>query len=248
VNYYGNQRFGGARAGEGFLAPLLIKGKFEEALKIILATPHRKDMRQMKFFKQTCRDNWGQWKAMIPKLPKMQLRLPIEKLASRPDDFKGAFQALPYFEQQMAVEAWQSLLWNRTACRLVETHCAPCREIDDTYCKLAFPDPAAVPATWRHLMLPVLGKNTDLKEPWKSAAHAVLEEESITTADLKIPGVERPWFAEVERQLFIEATNFHASNPQQDETQDKSIRFKRTLSFTLPRGCYATVLLRALGH
>ncbi len=50
------------------------------------------------------------------------------------------------------------------------------------------------------------------------------------------------------RPLFIEAQNFHAANPQQDETQDKSIRFRRTLSFTLPRGCYATVLLRALGH
>lgn len=248
VNYYGNQRFGGARAGEGFLAPLLIKGKFEEALKIILATPHRKDMRNVKHFKQTCKDNWGQWKEMLPKLPKMQLRLPIEKLIAKPGDFKAAFQALPYFEQQMAVEAWQSLLWNRVACRLVETHCAPCREIDDTYCKLAFPTPGSVPGEWRHMMLPVLGKNSELRDPWSSAAAAVLEEENVTTADLKIPGVERPWFAQVERQLFIEAADFHAANPQQDETQDKAIRFKRTLSFSLPRGCYATVLLRALGH
>ncbi len=148
----------------------------------------------------------------------------------------------------MAVEAWQSLLWNRTACKLIETHCTPCRLLDDTYCKLAFPLPGAVPADWRQLMLPVLGKNTDLKAPWSGAAAEVLKAEKITTADLRIPGLDRPHFAEVNRQLFIEATNFHAANPQQDETQDKAIRFKRTLSFTLPRGCYATVLLRALGH
>ena len=252
VNYYGNQRFGGARAGEGFLAPLLIRGHFEEALRIVLATPHRKDLRQIKDFKKTCKENWGQWKSMLPKLPKTQLRLPIEKLAfsggKTEEDFKNAFQALPYFEQQMAVEAWQSLLWNRVACRLVETHCAPCREINDTYCKVAFPSPGSVPSEWRHLMLPVMGKNSKLEEPWASAAHAVLEEEGITTADLKIPGVDRPWFAEVKRQLFVEATHLHIANPQQDETQDKSVRFRRTLSFTLPRGCYATVVLRALGH
>ena len=45
---------------------------------------------------------------------------------------------------------------------------------------------------------------------WASAASAVLEEEGITTKDLRIPGVERPWFAEVERQLFVEAEGFHA--------------------------------------
>lgn len=44
------------------------------------------------------------------------------------------------------------------------------------------------------------------------------------------------------------ANGTYAANPQQDETQDKAIRFKRMLSFTLPLGCYATVLLRALGH
>ncbi len=252
VNYYGNQRFGGARAGEGFLAPLMIKGQFEAALKIILASPHRKDMRQLKNFKQTCKDEWGKWQAMLPKLPKMSLRAPIEKLArsggKTPHDFREAFAALPYFEQQMAVEAWQSLLWNRTACKLIEAHGPVARVLDDTFCRIAFPVPSTVHAKWRSLMLPVLGKNSELHEPWKAAAEAVLAEEGITTAELKIPGLDRPWFAEVERQLFIEATNFHAANPQQDETQEASVRFKRTLSFTLPRGCYATVLLRAVGH
>lgn len=252
VNYYGNQRFGGARAGEGFLAPLIIRGEFEAALKIILASPHRKDLRQVKNFKQTCREEWGMWQAMLPKLPKMSLRAPIEKLArsggKTTHDFREAFAALPYFEQQMAVEAWQSLLWNRTACKLVEAHGPVARALDDTFCRIAFPVPSTVHARWRQLMLPVLGKNSGLHEPWKAAAQAVLEEEGITTANLHIPGLDRPRFGEVERQLFIEATDFHAANPQQDETQDKAIRFKRTLSFTLPRGCYATVLLRALGH
>ena len=39
----------------------------------------------------------------------------VERLARKPDDFRSAFAALPYFFQQLCVEAYQSLLWNRIA-------------------------------------------------------------------------------------------------------------------------------------
>jgi len=43
TNYFGDQRFGSARHGQGFAGPFLVQGRFEEALKLLVATPARKD-------------------------------------------------------------------------------------------------------------------------------------------------------------------------------------------------------------
>jgi tRNA(Glu) U13 pseudouridine synthase TruD len=44
------------------------------------------------------------------------------------------------------------------------------------------------------------------------------------------------------------AEGFRVEEPEPDEQQTKARRFKVTTTFSLPRGGYATVLLRALGQ
>jgi tRNA(Glu) U13 pseudouridine synthase TruD len=130
-----------------------------------------------------------------------------------------------------------------------------------------FPASASIPPELAGLDLPILGRDSPLLEPWRSAAQAVLSEESITTAMLRVPGLRRPHFGQATRRLFVAAANFSLSPPEADappadasappsagkRPADRSktkrpTRFSRTLSFDLPRGAYATVLLRALGQ
>jgi tRNA(Glu) U13 pseudouridine synthase TruD len=98
------------------------------------------------------------------------------------------------------------------------------------------------------LDLPLLARKTELREPWREAAEAVLKEEGIEVAQLEIPSVRRPFFGEEPRKLFFVAEDFQPGRPEHDESADDTRRKKRTVSFALPRGCYATVLLRALGQ
>jgi tRNA pseudouridine13 synthase len=251
VNYFGDQRFGSARHGRGFVAKNLIKGDFEGALKLCIATEARKDRMDDKVFKRTIRENWGNWGLLLKKLRPRPERKAIERLANSGSDFRAAFCALPYMFQQMCVYAYQSWLWNAIARRVIADSCpalGPVIAADDMYGEMLFPANESIPPALTEMEIPLLARKTELRDSWKAAAEAVLKEEGIAVTELEIPGVRRPFFGEEPRRLFFIADDFEATAPQSDETADDPKRKKRTLAFNLPRGCYATVLLRALGQ
>jgi tRNA pseudouridine13 synthase len=251
VNYFGDQRFGSARHGKGFIASHLIKGDFEGALKLAIATEARKDRMEQKVFKRTLLENWGHWRELLKKLRPCPDRKAIERLANSGGDFRAAFCALPYMLQQLSVYAYQSHLWNATARKLIEQRCTnlgPVLAADDIFGEMLFPTREATPPELAELDLPLLARKTELREPWKAAAEEVLQAEGITVDQLEIPGVRRPFFGEEPRKLFFVAEEFQPGRPESDESAGDPKRRKRTISFSLPRGCYATVLLRALGQ
>ncbi|MBL8886259.1 MAG: tRNA pseudouridine(13) synthase TruD [Phycisphaerales bacterium] len=244
TNYFGAQRFGSARHGAGWIAKSLITGDFETALKLAIGTPARKDTGKTRDFTRILATHWGNWKAMkdLPRLPEGRA---IDVLA-RGGDFKAAFESLPYFLQSLSVEAYQSHLWNRCACELVRPMPGNFATPDE-YGEMLFAPASTIHAPWRNLDLPLLAKNSDLLDPWKETCERVLASENITVADLRVKGLKRPFFGEAQRKLFIEAKNWSLSRPEPDELSKGGLR-KRTASFDLPRGAYATVVLRALGQ
>lgn len=252
VNYFGDQRFGSARHRQGFLAKHLIRGEFEAALRLAIATEARKDRREQKDFKRTLAAEWGRWKELNARFAgrKFPERRALERLAHSSGDFRAAFCALPYFFQQLSVYAYQSHLWNSIARRMVAGQCAargPVLAADDPFGEMLFPAATAIPEELGMLQLPLLGRKTELREPWKDAAQAVLDEEGITLDDLRIPGVRRPFFGEAPRGFLVQATQLELGPPEPDEFGGPG-RFKRKVAFELPRGAYGTVVLRALGQ
>ncbi len=270
TNYFGAQRFGSARHGAGWIAKSLITGDFETALKLAIGTPARKDTGKTRDFTRILATHWGNWKAMkdLPRLPEARA---IEVL-SRGGDFKSAFEALPYFLQSLCVEAYQSHLWNRCACELVRANpkAPSLREgvggredssfhppsaiphptllsTPDEFGEMLFAPASLVHAPWRNLDLPLLAKNSELLDPWKETYERVLAAENITVSDLRVKGLKRPFFGEAQRKLFVEVKNWSLSKPESDELSKGGLR-KRTATFDLPRGAYATVALRALGQ
>jgi tRNA(Glu) U13 pseudouridine synthase TruD len=65
---------------------------------------------------------------------------------------------------------------------------------------------------------------------------------------LRIPGMRRPAFSDAMRPIFAAAKIANVTAPEKDDLSTSATRLKRTLQFSLPRGAYATVLLRALGQ
>lgn len=247
VNYFGDQRFGSARHGQGFIAARLVRGDFEGALRLAIATPARKDTGARRHFTRAAATLWGDWRGMLDTLPRMPERKAIERLAEGAG-FRDAFAALPYFVQSIAVEAYQSHLWNAAARRLARQIAGegPLVRADDPFGEMLFPPAVAVGQAWRSLVVPLLSPRTALAEPWgPDAAHA-LAEEGLTLDQLRIPGLRRPSFDESPRPLFAAAERFTMSEAEPDDLTPR--RLKRTLGFELPRGAYATVLLRGLGQ
>ena len=148
------------------------------------------------------------------------------------------------------MEAYQSYIWNATARLLIQGGCSQGAMVEapDPFGRMLFPEAASVPVELRALDVPILGHKSKLEEPWQAAARSVLANEGITTAELEIPGLRRPYFGEARRPLFVAAREFRMGQPQRDEFAQGPPRLRRRLEFVLPRGAYATVLLRAMGQ
>lgn len=246
VNYFGDQRFGSARHGQGFAAPHLIRGDFESALRLLIATPARKDSGKKRQFTRLAAQQWGRWADLVQQLPRCPERAAVEALAAG-KTFRDAFAALPYSLQNLCVEAYQSFLWNDTARRLVRSLGDCVITAADPYGDLALPEAGAIPPDWRSLVVPLLGPRTRLDPAWAAAANEALRAEGLSQSDLRIPGLRRPAFDEHPRRLIVAAADFSLEPVQADEASGGR-RFKRAVRFVLPAGAFATVVLRALGQ
>ncbi len=251
LNYFGAQRFGSARHGKGFAGRRLIEGDFEGALRLLIATPARKDSGKLRALTRACAAKWGRWDELARELPRLPERRAVEALATGAS-FKGAFGTLPQITQTMAVEAYQSHLWNETAraCAAAIVAQDQLLRSDDEFGAMLFPPAAAIDPDWRAVVVPLLARGSVLAPPWAEAADRALESEGIRVDDLRIPGLRRPFFGEALRPLFVEASSFEMSTPVPDgaDGAGRSRPLVRTVRFDLPRGSYATVVLRALGE
>ena len=248
-NYFDDQRFGSVTADGKFVAKELVSGRFKEALKLALTGEYEFDRADQKEEKRILLAHWGDWPECKAKLPKGHARSLVTYLCDHPTKFKGAVTRLRPELQGLYLSAYQSELWNRMltkwltanfpadALGVVRQHRGP----------LPVPNrlPADVAERWNRLLLPL--PSPRLKpEPaadWLPHLDAVLAEEQLTLKQLKIPGVDRPFFSKGERFACLRPTGMTAE-PGADELN----RGKRkvTLRFDLPRGAYATMVVKRL--
>jgi tRNA pseudouridine13 synthase len=238
ANYFGDQRFGSARHGKGFAGEALLKGDFETALRLTIATPDRKDTGVQRTFTRTCIASWGQWQALAKSLPRTPHRAAIELLAACPqpptqDDFRRAFAALPYTLQELVLDAHQSSAWNNALAALLRTTApdaasaappnSPPLSLTTDFGELLFPAPIPLPLRTRELALPF--------------------------ADAAIPNLRRPTFATGTRPCCTIARHVALSPASNDTlcTRPKP-RLACTLRCELPSASYVTTLLRAMGQ
>jgi tRNA pseudouridine13 synthase len=280
VNYFGAQRFGSARHAQGFAGPLLMRGQFEAALRLLIATPARKDTGTRRDTTRAADDLWGQWAELADALPPGSERRAVERLAKRASseaDFRDAFALLPRFTQQMALDAFHALLWNDAARRLVIANVPPERLLraDDDFGELLFPDaeassPDGSGAWLANLEAPMLGPEDDASpsaapqatsdsaasdavtpDPrWLASWNGALGTHALARSELRTPGLRRPALRDTPRRLVVGARAFALSSSEPDElaTPRSPKRWKRSVSFELPAGAYATNVLRALGQ
>jgi tRNA pseudouridine13 synthase len=252
VNYFGDQRFGSARHGKGFVGKALVAGEFEQALRLAIGTPARKDSGAVRSLTRALATHWGDWRAALAGIPRIPERAAIETLA-RGGNYMDAFAALPKFTQEICVEAYQSHLWNAIARELAhavsEATAQRAFEAEDLFGAMVFPRAAAITPAFRAFPIPTPSPRARYHECLSEIVAGVLEEEGVTLETLRIPGFARPYFGGGDRAFIATARSFSIGEPVRDEFAGNSpANLACTLSFELPRGSYATVLLRALGQ
>jgi tRNA pseudouridine13 synthase len=249
-NYFDDQRFGSvAGFGDEFVGRLLVRGRFEEALRLALAAPYEFDRAPQKREKQLLTSHWGDWAKCVDVLPRGHARSLCDYLRVHPGDFKGAVIRLRPELRGLYLSVYQSHLWNRMLGRWLREYCRPEQLREVELRTGAAPFPAGLGAVQRQefqtltLPLPSARLKLDLEHPLASLVNSVLAEDGLTLRDMQVRGVRELFFSRGERPAAFLPAGLVADFAV-DELRPK--RHKVMLAFDLPRGCYATMLVKAL--
>lgn len=246
-NYFDDQRFGSVGDPPEFVAKEMVFGRFENALKLALAAPYEFDRADARREKQLLRGHWGDWPGLKAKLPKGHARSLVDYLVTHPTDFKGAVARLRPELQGLYLSAYQSYLWNRMLAAWL-TRALGAENLATLELKLGrVPVPGRVPdahrAAWEALVLPLPSARVrpEAGAAWVEIADDVLKAEGLTLAELKIKGMQKPFFSKGERAGCVRPANLSHAAAADDLNAG---RRRMTLNFDLPRGSYATMLVK----
>uniref|UniRef100_A0A7C4GG74 tRNA pseudouridine(13) synthase TruD n=1 Tax=candidate division WOR-3 bacterium TaxID=2052148 RepID=A0A7C4GG74_UNCW3 len=246
-NYYDEQRLGSARHGQGFIARKLIDGHFNGALRLHLATPSAADDSRTRRQKAALAANWGDWSRCLDYCP-AEARPALEHLRSHPKDFERAVTLLPRALLELFVNAYQAWLWNETMVALLKELDVPVRMFPYSFGNLAFYNSLSPAAhTYlRRLTIPAAGpKAIFTSERVARVTAEVLAREQLELARLKLRlRLKGLFFKPYPRLAMLQPRRLSLGEAEPDELYPG--RSRLTLSFFLPAGSYATVVVKRL--
>ncbi len=246
-NYFDDQRFGSVSEPLEFVAREMVFGRFEQALLLALTAPYEFDRAETKREKALLRADWRDWAKLKSSLPRGHARSLVDYLSHHPEHFKGAVARLRPDLQGLYLSAYQSYLWNQMLAAWLRHNLAS-EELCEVELKLGVvPVPLRVNeplrAEWESLSLPLPSARLKL-EPGSSLMpiiDEVLSKEGLTLPELKVKGMQKPFFSRGERAISVQPSNLSCGDEPDDLNNGKR---KLIMQFDLPRGCYATMLVK----
>jgi tRNA pseudouridine13 synthase len=248
-NYYDEQRFGSARHGAGFMGREIFLGRRERALRLWF-TPSKHDDRRTRTLKRCVLENWGRWERCADAAFGEYARI-LGYLAGHRQAWHKALALLDRRFIVFVLNAYQSFLFNEVLAGWLERESAlrgfilrPLRYSQGTY-RFYGPLPPGVAERLQSARLPVPGYDSTTDDPEAGPVlRAVLEKEGIRLPDLRVRQMSGISVAGVERGAVVVPADLEVSAPAQDELYPGRTRI--TLSFFLPRGSYATLVIKRL--
>lgn len=241
LNYFDEQRFGSLGPSGEFIAAHWCRKNYERALWLALAEHNSHDRPQERQQKAILRDGWGQWQHCKDQLDRSHRRSIVTYLVDHPEGFRKAFALLKPTLRGLYLSAFQSAVWNRMLGFVVAE--APVIGHRPALVIAGETLPAAVPSE----ILPEIPlPSARLKKPgpplsgWMVRA---LEPFGMQPAEMKVSFPRDRWFSRARRATIVRPNQLCAAA---DADELNAGRQKLTLSFELPRGCYATMLIRSL--
>ncbi|WP_281745145.1 tRNA pseudouridine(13) synthase TruD [Thermanaerovibrio acidaminovorans] len=241
-NYFDDQRFRSVPTSGEMFAERLVKGHLNGALRLLLteapwegAPEHSERMSQL-------RGAWGDFDRCLSLASTPLERRILESLAqdSSKRGLKGALRLIPRDTLSMLFSAYQSFLWNCTASLLIHQACPDGTWVPLRAGRVFMPSrrpqghPLKVPTS--SYKMPPMDENVE------RAMDQVLAERGVKRSDFNLRFIRSVHFGSFERPTWVTPGDLRAG----PMVEHRPGRFKVELEFTLPRGSYATMLIRHL--
>jgi len=260
-NFFGIQRFGAIRPITHLVGEAIVRGDPEDAALTYIARSFPDEPEETKH----ARDHVQSTRDYIEGLKRYPLHLRYERammhhLVTGPDDFVGAFSLLPKNILKMFVHAYQSFSFNKTLCLRIREGLPLNRAVDgDIVCfknKAGLPDASRTQkVTSQNLdgmnnlikrgrafvTAPLAGYDTEFASGLPGEIEQlVIREMGVSLEGFRVPlmpelaskGLRRPILLCAEPAFTV------------DKDELNSGKTKAVLEFSLPKGSYATTLLR----
>ncbi|MCL2862780.1 MAG: tRNA pseudouridine(13) synthase TruD [Methanimicrococcus sp.] len=260
-NFFGIQRFGAKRPLTHLVGADILKGDLEKAVMRYLAEVHPGEPEDTK----DVRARLGESKDFKRAVAEFPAHLGHEKallshLIARPGDYKGAFMILPKNLYTMFIHAYQSWLFNRIICeRLRSGLSLNAAALGDIVCyrgKDKMPDSgrlekvdaenidginALLKRKRAFITAPLFGSETPLADgPMGEIERRLIEETGFTAEDFKAPAFPEVASKGLRKEILLEAEPAVSVEPDEFFEGKTAV----VLGFKLPRGSYATTVLR----
>jgi tRNA pseudouridine13 synthase len=260
-NFFGIQRFGAVRPVTHLVGKALVEGDFEKAALMYIAEPFPDEPEETKKARQFVKETLDFKEGL--KLYPLRLgheRAMMNHLIANPEDFAGAFLVLPKNLYKIFVHGYQSYLYNLILCSRIEKGLPLNQAVEgDIVC---FKNEAGLPdssKTEKVMADTVTAMNRLLKKkrafitaplPGYATEFAsglpgeieqkVLEEFNVPLNGFNIEKIPEMSSKGTRREILLQVEpKFEASEDELNPGKSKAI-----LEFMLPKGSYATTVLR----
>jgi len=248
-NYFDDQRFGSVSGDAQFMAKALALGQFAEGLRLALTAPYEHDRGAQKRDKALLRKHWGEWATLKEQLSRSHARSLVDYLVSHPTDFRGALERLQPDLRGLYLSAYQSYLWNRMLARWLTEQLRPEQLLPISLRLGDVPMP-------RHLTVEQRTTLDQLRLPLPSPRHGladddarlpllqtVLAEDGVTIEQLRLKGLKELFFSKGDRAVLCVPADLRGTFAVDERHPGK---LKLILTFDLPRGAYATLIVKRI--
>lgn len=247
-NYFDDQRFGSLGSSGEFIAKPWCLGDYERALWLALAEANPHDRPGDKVEKETIRNLWGKWTECKAALPKSSRRSIVTYLCDHPTRFREALALMRQDMRSLWLAAFQSDLWNLMLSAWLQQHVDPARLFPVTLATANVPFFSELTDSERTLLaaspLPLPSARLHLEPgPILSLYEQVLADEGLSLRELRVKYPRDAFFSKGERAALMipRELRIHAGDDDM-----YAGRQRVTLQFVLPRGSYATILVKRL--
>jgi len=246
-NYFDDQRFRSYDPERGFFAEKVLRRHWNGALQVYFASiPSGTDGRERER-RKTLFENWKNWPACLTLAAGPLEEKVFRYLRDHPREFARALHLIPEDEVAMQYAAYQSHLWNEVLRRLVTKF---------------VPSPAFVPGAeggyplWRdldpgrkalfeELWIPTAAVRMDIREDRvREGYEEVFREKAIGPAAFRTKALRNVYFKSFPRRALVVPEKIVVLGASEDELHPGRKTF--ALSFELPRGSYATIVVKRL--
>jgi tRNA pseudouridine13 synthase len=245
ANYFGDQRFGSYDKNLGFFTEKFLKAHYSGALQCLLCSIYSEDKKEEKERKKNILAQWGDFKVCMSSAKTVTEKRCFELLIKKSKAFLNCIHLFPPHEIGMYFSAYQGYLWNIMLAKLIEKNIE--NKVPVSIKEWQF-------QTYRHLSEPELTRLKSIKLPvpgirpyFPDDMTEKIYDETLREADLhqgrfSLRHYRKAIIKSFPREAIVIPQDLKILNTSEDELYP--MKHKLALSFILPRGCFATMLLK----